>query len=113
MIRAGCGPVRDRDKPMTESAAEQRIRAHIVVSGRVQGVGFRAFAARVAAQQRLLGGVRNLDDGRVELDVEGKKAVIEALLRELKAGPPAARVTKIETEWSAATERFSGFSIWY
>jgi len=84
-----------------------------MVSGRVQGVGYRAFAARVAVQQGLLGGVRNLDDGRVELDVEGKQAVIEALLHELKAGPPAARVTKIETEWSAATGRFSRFSIWY
>jgi len=98
---------------MTESAAVLPVRAHIMVSGRVQGVGYRAFAARVAVQQGLLGGVRNLDDGRVELDVEGKQAVIEALLHELKAGPPAARVTKIETEWSAATGRFSRFSIWY
>jgi len=98
---------------MTESAAEPLVRAHIIVSGRVQGVGYRAFAARVAGQRGLLGGVRNLDDGRVELDVEGKKVVIEALMHELKIGPPAARVTKIETEWSTATERFSGFNIWY
>lgn len=79
----------------------------------MQGVGYRAFAARVATAQGLLGGVRNRDDGRVELDVEGQKAVIEAVLLELKVGPPAARVTKIETEWGAATERFSNFSIWY
>ncbi len=98
---------------MTESAAEPSVRAHILVSGRVQGVGYRAFAARVASQHGLLGGVRNLDDGRVELDVEGMKTVIETLLHELKVGPPAARVTKIEAEWSAATERFSSFSIWY
>ena len=106
-------PVRDRDQPMIESAAEQWVRAHIMVSGRVQGVGYRAFAARVATAQGLLGGVRNLDDGRVELDVEGKRIVIEALLHELKIGPPAARVTAIETEWGAATERFSNFSTWY
>ncbi|HSA62021.1 MAG TPA: acylphosphatase [Nitrospiraceae bacterium] len=98
---------------MSESAVERPVRAHIMVSGRVQGVGYRAFAARVAGHHGLLGGVRNLDDGRVELDVEGKKAVIEALLHELKAGPPAAHVTKIETEWRAATGRFAGFSIWY
>ncbi len=79
----------------------------------MQGVGYRAFAARVATARGLLGGVRNRDDGRVELDVEGQKAVIEAVLLELKVGPPAARVTKIETEWGAATERFSNFSIWY
>jgi acylphosphatase len=84
-----------------------------MVRGRVQGVGFRAFAARVAAQHGLLGGVRNLDDGQVELDVEGKQAVIEALVHELRAGPSAAHVTKIETEWSAATGRHSSFSIWY
>lgn len=84
-----------------------------MVSGRVQGVGYRSFAAQVAMRHGLLGGVRNLDDGRVELDVEGKKAVIEMLLLELKVGPPAARVTKIATEWGAATERFTSFSIWY
>lgn len=98
---------------MKESTAEQPVCAHIIVSGRVQGVGYRAFAARVARQHGLLGGVRNLDDGRVELDVEGKKAVIEALLHALKVGPPAAQVTKIELKWSAGTGRFSGFSIWY
>jgi acylphosphatase len=47
------------------------------------------------------------------VEVEGARAAIEELLRELKAGPPPARVTKIETEWKNATARFSGFSIWY
>jgi len=61
---------------------EANVRAHILVSGRVQGVGYRAFAHRVATQRGLVGGVRNLDDGRVELDVEGDRAVIEALLLE-------------------------------
>jgi acylphosphatase len=98
---------------MTESPVEPTARAHILVSGRVQGVGYRAFAARTAARRGLAGGVRNLDDGRVELEVEGQKAVIEALLQELKVGPPAAYVTKIETEWGAATGRFADFSIWY
>lgn len=85
----------------------------MLVGGRVQGVGFRAFAARTAAQFDLVGGVRNLDDGRVELDVEGKRTVIEAFVHALKTGPPTARVTKMETEWSAATGRYSNFSIWY
>ena len=98
---------------MTEPAADHPVRAHIFVSGLVQGVGYRAFAARVAARHGLFGGVRNLDDGRVELDVEGARAVIEALLHELQKGPPAARVTKIAAEWGAATERFSNFAIWY
>jgi acylphosphatase len=98
---------------MTQSADEPPVRAHILVAGRVQGVGFRAFAARAATRRDLVGGVRNLDDGRVELDMEGRRAEIEALVRELKTGPPAASVKKIETEWSAATGRYSHFSIWY
>jgi len=95
------------------AAREANVRAHILVSGRVQGVGYRAFAHRVASQRGLVGGVRNLDDGRVELDVEGGKAIIEALLLELKVGPPAARVSNLAVEWSPASERFSQFSVWY
>lgn len=96
-----------------ESAPEQLVRAHITVSGRVQGVGYRAFAARSAMQRGLAGGVRNRDDGRVELDVEGEKAVIEALLLDLAVGPPGGHVDAVETRWSAATGRHSTFSIWY
>ncbi len=98
---------------MTQSVDKLPVRVRILVSGRVQGVGFRAFVARTATRLDLVGGVRNLDDGPVELDVEGRRTVIEVLLRELKTGPPAARVTKIETEWSTATGRYSNFSIWY
>jgi acylphosphatase len=98
---------------MSQSTDEAPVRAHILVVGLVQGVGFRAFAAQTARRLLLVGGVRNLDDGRVELDVEGRKTVIEALMRELTIGPPAARVIKIETEWGAATERYSSFSIWH
>jgi acylphosphatase len=49
----------------------------------------------------------------VELDVEGARPAIEALLRELKIGPPGAQVTGVEAEWKPATGRFSGFTIWY
>jgi acylphosphatase len=84
-----------------------------MVAGRVQGVGYRAFAARAAPRHGLVGGVRNLDDGRVELEVEGLPAAIDALLQDLRDGPPAARVTKIETLWGEATGRFTTFKIWY
>jgi acylphosphatase len=98
---------------MAQSVDEPPVRVRIFVGGRVQGVGFRAFAARTATRLELVGGVRNLDDGRVELDVEGRRTVIEALIHDLKIGPPAAHVTTIETEWSVATGRYSNFSIWY
>lgn len=98
---------------MTQSADVPQVRAHVVVHGHVQGVGFRAFAARIASSLDLLGGVRNLRDGRVELEVEGSKTVIEAFVQQLKIGPPSGRVTEIETEWSRADGRYATFSIWY
>lgn len=98
---------------MSDSNATIPVRAHILVSGRVQGVGYRAFAARVATQRKLVGGVRNRDDGRVELDVEGPRESIEALLTELGIGPPAARVKAVTVEWNSGTERFTEFQVWY
>src|SRR5262245_55191721 len=98
---------------MSPSTGKPGVRAHILVSGRVQGVGYRAFAHRVATQRGLVGGVRNLDDGRVEVDVEGDRAEIEAFLLELKIGPPAARVSNVDVEWSTASDRFLDFSMWY
>ncbi len=96
-------------KPVSQTA----VHAHILVSGLVQGVGYRAFAARAALNHGVVGGVRNLDDGRVELEVEGQPLAIDALLRDLRDGPPAAHVTHIETRWGEATGRFSTFRIWY
>ncbi len=98
---------------MAGSSGQAAVRAHIIVSGRVQGVGFRAFAARIASKYGLAGGVRNLDDGRVEVDVEGEKTAIDALLQELRVGPPAASVSRVDTEWGGPTGRLSRFSIWY
>ncbi len=98
---------------MTQPTDELPVRARIVVHGRVQGVGFRAFAARAASDLRLLGGVRNLTDGRVELEVEGERSVIDMLEQQLWIGPPGARVTKVETEWGPATGQYSEFGIWY
>ncbi len=76
-------------------------------------MGYRAFAVRVAAARELHGRVRNLDDGRVELDVEGPKDRIESLMNDLRTGPPAARVTDVSVEWGRATGRFSDFRISY
>ncbi len=100
-------------KLMTKSETDPPVRARIMVSGRVQGVGYRAFAARAAIHRGLLGGVRNLDDGGVELDVEGGKVTIEDLICQLKVGPPAGHVTQIKTEWCEATGRYSDFVVWY
>lgn len=98
---------------MTDASDPTAVRARISVSGRVQGVGYRAFTIRVATQRGLVGGVRNTDDGRVELEAEGPKDRILSLIEELKVGPPASRVTAVQVEWVNATGRQTDFRVWY
>jgi acylphosphatase len=98
---------------MAEPIDPPALRAKLLVKGKVQGVGYRAYATRVASQRGLCGGVRNLDDGRVEIHVEGPEDRVLALIDDLKIGPPASRVAAVEVEWSPATGRFSDFQIWY
>lgn len=98
---------------MTDASDPTAVRARISVSGRVQGVGYRAFTIRVATQRGLVGGVRNTDDGRVELEAEGPKDRILSLIEDLKIGPPASRVTTVQVEWVIATGRQTDFRVWY
>ena len=87
--------------------------ADIVVEGRVQGVGYRAFVERRAARLGLVGYVMNLPDGRVRVLVEGDRAVIETLLTDLAAGPRLARVNRTDVRWLAPTGEFTGFAVRY
>ena len=89
------------------------VRARISVSGRVQGVGYRAFTLRAASQRGLVGGVRNCEDGRVELEAEGPREKIMSLIEALKVGPPASRVTELRVEWVQAKGRQTDFAVWY
>jgi acylphosphatase len=98
---------------MSDASEPTVVRARISVTGRVQGVGYRAFVVRLATQRGLFGGVRNLDDGRVELEAEGPKDRILSLIEDLKAGPPASRVTDVHVEWGNATARHHDFRVWY
>lgn len=98
---------------MSEPGESRVVRARLSVAGKVQGVGYRAFTVRVATQRGLVGGVRNLDDGRVELEVEGPKEQILSLIDQLKIGPPASRVTTVQAEWFDATGRHADFRVWY
>ena len=70
---------------------------HVVITGRVQGVGFRAFVEREAEALRLDGWVRNRRDGTVEVVFAGGESEIQHILMELNAGPPAAAVTDVRT----------------
>lgn len=69
-----------------------------VVSGRVQGVGFRAFAQRVARETGVRGWVRNLPDGSVETAVEGEPSAVKAYLEKVRRGPLMGKVTAMDEE---------------
>jgi acylphosphatase len=79
-----------------------RVRTHVWVSGRVQGVYFRAYAADEAAFRRVTGWVRNDSDGRVEAAFEGSRKSVEAMIRWCHRGSPAAEITDVEVQWEAA-----------
>jgi acylphosphatase len=85
------------------------------VSGRVQGVGYRQFAARVAREFGLRGWVRNLSDGRVEAFALGPARLLEDFEARLRQGPPAGDVRGVEvediTKATNADVRIEGFDI--
>jgi len=92
---------------------KMKVRAHVYVSGRVQGVFFRANTQRVATQNNVTGWVRNLPDGRVEAVFEGEMKDVEKVIEWCHRGPPAARVDKVEVIWEDYKGEFSGFEIRY
>ena len=74
-------------------------RAHVFVSGGVQGVNFRWYTVQNARRREVGGWVRNLPDGRVEAVFEGPEADVQALVDWCHQGPPSARVTDVEVVW--------------
>jgi acylphosphatase len=81
-----------------------------VISGRVQGVGFRYFAERAARDAGVSGWVRNRSDGTVETVVEGEADAIARYLERLRAGPGGSRVTSLVEE-EASFEGYVSFEI--
>ena len=84
-------------------------RLYAVVTGRVQGVGYRWFAVRAAERLGLTGWVRNLEDGGVELAAEGSRDRLEQLVDELRRGPRASQVEDVSSQWLEASGEFAGF----
>ncbi|UCE64818.1 MAG: acylphosphatase [Nitrospirota bacterium] len=87
------------------------VRAHVLVEGRVQGVGYRAFVHRNAVSEGLSGWVKNLSDGRVELEVQGSREKIDLFLVSLKKGPALAQVDQLHMKWLDIQEERDGFRI--
>ena len=90
-----------------------QIRAHIFVSGRVQGVFFRSSTEDEANRRGVKGWIRNLRDGRVEAVFEGEKGAVESLVEFCRKGPPFARVDRVETFLEEYKGEFEDFRIRY
>lgn len=90
--------------------AAAKVQKHIHISGRVQGVGFRAFIRREAAVLDITGWAKNLADGRVEVVIEGKKDKISEMIEKLKEGPSFAKVNDLEIE-DEKPKNFNDFEI--
>ncbi|OYD09652.1 acylphosphatase [Paludifilum halophilum] len=89
------------------------IRNHIIVHGRVQGVGFRYYTQRIAAQYRMVGWVRNKADGTVEIDAQGDKEQMDSFLRAVKKGSPHSKVTQIDIDQGLELKKYRSFQIQY
>jgi acylphosphatase len=83
----------------------------VVVSGRVHGVGFRAWAAREATAMGLAGRVWNRSDGGVEAEAVGPRSALERFVAALRQGPRLARVEGVAEQWFESREAPRGFEV--
>lgn len=82
-----------------------------IVSGRVQGVGFRYFIYTKAKNLNVFGWVKNRPDGKVEALIEGEEVDLEKMLFELRQGPSGSRVDDSEFVWKPYTQSFTSFNL--
>ncbi len=89
------------------------VRAHVFVSGIVQGVFFRQKTKQQAENRGVRGGVRNLDDGRVEAVFEGEENDVKALVDFCRKGPRGALITNVYVEFEKPSGEFQNFKVAY
>ncbi|TLU53092.1 MAG: acylphosphatase [Chlorobium sp.] len=89
----------------------ETIRVNLIVSGLVQGVGFRVFIARTAIAKNLCGWIRNLQDGTVEIEAQGPAEIIDELLNLAKVGPHGANVTAVRKKEKTPDTCLEKFSV--
>jgi acylphosphatase len=90
-----------------------KTRAHVYISGRVQGVFFRAYTKEEAVRLGVKGWVRNLPDGRVEAVFEGEKEKVDEIIKWCHKGPSYARVDRVDVKWEEYKGEFDSFEIRY
>lgn len=88
-------------------------RIHLIISGDVQGVGYRSWARRSALKRGLTGWVKNRPDRTVELVAEGKQQSLEDFIEECRKGPEVAWVERIDSTWKPATGEYVAFQVVY
>ena len=88
-----------------------KTRAHVTVSGRVQGVFFRSTTAQEAQQRSVSGWVGNLPDGKVEAVFEGEREAVEAMLAFCRQGPRGSRVSNVNVRWEPFLGDIDGFEV--
>jgi acylphosphatase len=84
----------------------------IIISGFVQGVGYRYFIHRNAEELGLKGYAKNLFNGDVEIEAEGRKEILEELISRTKSGPSRAKVTDCKVEWLEFKNKYHDFNIY-
>jgi acylphosphatase len=102
--RRGCFGVKNKPLVITH-------RAHVFYSGRVQGVGFRYTAEKLAMDLGLVGWVKNLPDNRVELVCEGPKRKIELLLKRIQESGLGPYIQKTNCAWEKPSHQFKDFGV--
>jgi acylphosphatase len=93
--------------------SKKKIRAHVFVTGRVQGVYFRQNAKQVATRHEITGWVRNLDDGRVEAIFEGDEMSVNEVIEWCHVGPPKAQVDDVAVKFEKYAGEFADFNVNY
>ena len=89
----------------------KKVRAHLLISGRVQGVAFRYYTQDIAQSLEIEGWVRNCWDGKVEIVVEGEEEKVKKLINWCYKGPGSAIVEKVDIEWEKYRGEFNSFAI--
>lgn len=94
-----------------EDATETPVRVQVIASGLVQGVNYRWFVMERAKELSVRGWVKNLPDGRVEAELEGRKENVDLLLEAMKKGPNMAHVTGVSVVPLSGEKSYRDFQV--
>lgn len=90
---------------------EMKTAAHIIVQGLVQGVGFRWYVLQQARNLGINGYVRNLYNGKVEIEAEGDRGLLDEFIKSIRIGPRASHVHELQLTWASCSDSYQQFEI--